>query len=217
MRLPNRELEQGVGSGVLRDCLTEFWMDFYDSCTLGVEVKVPFIRHDFQCEEWQAVARVFVLGWKQAGYFPVKLAVPFLEEVLYSSTTRSLLLLYISQEERAVLLKALEDFQSVDTDELLDVLDAYECKQVPNKDTLLPVLAQIGHKVIIQAPMYVIKCWRPVVGSIASLLPPEGLHHYIAHKKTNCKNSEAASKLPRGDDNSPINSFSLSEKVHRGN
>lgn len=38
MRLPNGELEQGEGSGVLRDCLTEFWMDFYDSCTLGVEV-----------------------------------------------------------------------------------------------------------------------------------------------------------------------------------
>ena len=166
---------------------------------LGVEVKVPFIRHDFQCEEWQAVARVFVLGWKQAGYFPVKLAVPFLEEVLYSSTTSSFkdsLLLYISQEERAVLLKALEDFQSVDTDELLDVLDAYECKQVPNKDTLLPVLAQIGHKVIIQAPMYVIKCWRPVVGSIASLLPPEGLHHYIAHKKTTAKTVKQLLNFP---------------------
>ncbi|XP_028291816.1 uncharacterized protein LOC114454992 [Gouania willdenowi] len=156
MRLPNGELEQGEGNGVLRDCLTEFWMDFYDSCTLGVEVKVPFIRHDFQCEEWQAVARVFVVGWKQAGYFPVKLAIPFLEEVLYGSTTSSFkdsFLLYVSQEERSVLLKALEDFNSVDTDELLDVLDAHECKQVPTKDTLLPVLAQIGHKVIVQAPM----------------------------------------------------------------
>lgn len=168
-----------------QDCLTEFWMDFFDSCTLGVEVKVPFIRHDFQCEEWQVVARVFVVGWKQSGYFPVKLAIPFLEEVLYGSTTSSFkdsLLLYISQEERSVLLKALEDFNSVDTVELLDVVDAHECKQVPTKDTLLPVLAQIGHKVIVQAPMYVIKCWRPVVSSVAGLLPQEGLHHFIAQK-----------------------------------
>ncbi|CAI5655050.1 unnamed protein product [Oreochromis niloticus] len=190
MLLPNGELEQGEGSGVLRDCLTEFWMDFYDSCTLGVEVKVPFIRHDFQCEEWQAIARVFVVGWKQAGYFPVKLAIPFLEEILYGSTTSSLkdsFLLYVSQEERSVLLKALDDFSSVDTDELLEVLDAHECKQVPTKDTLLPVLAQIGHKVIIQAPMFVIKCWRPVVGSVAGLLPPEGLHHFIAEKKPTVK------------------------------
>ncbi|KAF6730950.1 hypothetical protein FQA47_004056, partial [Oryzias melastigma] len=60
MRLPNGELEQGEGAGVFRDSLTEFWNDFYDCCTLGVQVKVPFIRHDFQMEEWQAVARVFV-------------------------------------------------------------------------------------------------------------------------------------------------------------
>lgn len=199
MRLPNGELEQGEGSGVLRDCLTEFWMDFYDSCTLGVDVKVPFIRHDFQQEEWQAVARVFVVGWKQAGYFPVKLAIPFLEEVLYGSTTSSFkdsLLLYVSQEERSVLLKALEDFNSVDTDELLDVLDAHECKQVPTKDTLLPVLTQIGHKVIIQAPMYVIKCWRPVMGSVASLLPPEGLRHFIAQKKPTAKTVKALLNFP---------------------
>ncbi|KAL2090091.1 hypothetical protein ACEWY4_014779 [Coilia grayii] len=199
MRLPNGELEQGEGSGVLRDCLTEFWMDFYDSCTLGVEVKVPFIRHDFQQEEWQAVARVFVVGWKQAGYFPVKLAVPFLEEVLCDSTTSSFkdsLLLYVSHEERSILEKALEDFNSVDTDELLDVLDAHECKQVPTEDTLLPVLSQIGHKVIIQAPMYVIKCWRPVLVSVASLLPPEGLHHFIAQKKPTAKTVKALLKFP---------------------
>ncbi|XP_028291708.1 uncharacterized protein LOC114463690 [Gouania willdenowi] len=199
MHLPNGELEQGEGNGVLRDCLTEFWMDFYDSCTLGVEVKVPFIRHDFQCEEWQAVARVFVVGWKQAGYFPVKLAIPFLEEVLYGSTTSSFkdsFLLYVSQEERSVLLKALEDFNSVDTDELLDILDAHECKQVPTKDTLLPVLAQIGHKVIVQAPMYVIKCWRPVVGSVAGLLPQEGLHHFITQKKPTAKTVKGLLNFP---------------------
>ncbi|XP_036971333.1 uncharacterized protein LOC119028958 [Acanthopagrus latus] len=197
MHLPNGELEQGEGSGILRDCLTEFWMDFYNSCTLGIEVKVPFIRHDFQCEEWQAVARVFVVGWKQAGYFPVKLAIPFLEEVLYGSTTSSFkdsLLLYVSQEERSVLLKALEDFNSVDTDELLDVLDVHECKQVPTKDTLLPVLAQIGHKVIVQAPMYVIKCWRPVVGSVAVATRSTASFHCT--KKTTAKTVKGLLNFP---------------------
>ncbi|TKS66013.1 hypothetical protein D9C73_000069 [Collichthys lucidus] len=106
------------------------------------------------------------------------------------------LLLYVSHEERSILEKALEDFNSVDTDELLDVLDAHECKQVPTEDTLLPVLSQIGHKVIIQAPMYVIKCWRPVLVSVASLLPPEGLHHFIAQKKPTAKTVKALLKFP---------------------
>ncbi|XP_065116262.2 uncharacterized protein [Paramisgurnus dabryanus] len=190
MRLPNGDLEEGEGIGVFRDCLTEFWTDFYDSCTLGVDVKVPFIRHDYQYEEWQAVARVFVVGWKQASYLPVKLATPFLEEVLYGTTTSSLkdsLLLYVSEQERAVLMSALKDFDSVDSDELFDVLDAHECKQVPNKDTLIPLLAQIGHKAIIQAPMYVIECWRPIMVHVASMLPPDGLHQAIKQKKPTAK------------------------------
>lgn len=199
MRLPNGEIEQGEGSGVLRNCLTEFWTDFYDSCTLGVEVKVPFIRHDFQEEEWQAVARLFAVGWKQASYFPVKLAVPFLEEVLYGTATSSFkdyLLLYVSHEEKSVLMKALEDFDSVDTEELLDVIDAYECKQIPSEETLLPILVQIGHKVFIQAPMYIIKCWRPVMDNVARLLPPEGLHHFIAKRKPTAKTVKALLNFP---------------------
>lgn len=62
---PNAEFEQGEGTGVLQDCLTEFWIDFCDSCMLGEEVKIPLISHDFHCEELQAAARVFVVGWKQ--------------------------------------------------------------------------------------------------------------------------------------------------------
>lgn len=90
MRLPYGNLEEGEGTGVTRDCLTEFWADFYERCTLGGGVKVPFIRHDFLSEEWQAVARILVVGWRIARYFPVKLTVPFLGEALYGKTTSSL-------------------------------------------------------------------------------------------------------------------------------
>lgn len=30
MRLPNGQLEEGKGIGVFRDCITEFWMEFYE-------------------------------------------------------------------------------------------------------------------------------------------------------------------------------------------
>lgn len=99
-------------------------------------MKVPFIRHDYQCEEWQAIARILVVGWKIARYFPVKLATPFLEEVLYSTTFSSLkdtFLQYVSEQEREVLQKALEDFDSVDSDSLFDALEPHECQQVPTK------------------------------------------------------------------------------------
>ncbi|XDV52285.1 hypothetical protein PO909_021029 [Leuciscus waleckii] len=54
--LPNGQFEMGhdVG-GVFRDCLSEFWQDFYDQCTLGNNFKVPFLRHDFGKEKWEKV------------------------------------------------------------------------------------------------------------------------------------------------------------------
>ncbi|KAK7157122.1 hypothetical protein R3I94_007018 [Phoxinus phoxinus] len=120
-----------------------------------------------------------------AHYFPVKLATPFLEEVLYSTTFSSLkdsFLQYVSGQEREVLQKALEDFDSVDSDSLLDALEPHECQQVPTKDNLIPLLSQMGHKSLIQAPMYVIECWRPIVEHLASVLPPDALHRVIEQK-----------------------------------
>ncbi|XP_076842446.1 uncharacterized protein LOC143487027 [Brachyhypopomus gauderio] len=185
MRLLNGQFEEGEGIGVLRDCLTEFWTEFYERCTLGMDVKVPFIRHDYQFDEWQAIGRIFVVGWFQAGYFPVQLATPFLEEVLYGTATSSLkdaFLQYVPEHEREILLKALQDFESVEGDVLFDALEAHECHHVPTKESMLPLLSQMGHKALIQAPMYVIECWRPIVQEIANALPLDDLHVILKRK-----------------------------------
>ncbi|XP_038159039.1 uncharacterized protein LOC119795229 isoform X1 [Cyprinodon tularosa] len=190
MRLPNGQLEEGEGIGLLRDCITEFWTEFYGRYTMGRDAKVPFIRHDFQIEEWKAVARVLVLGWKRAGYFPVQLAAPFLEEVLYGSAVSSCkdgFLQYVSDQERQILLRALDDIDSVEMETLLDLLDVPECHQVPNKDNLVPLLSQMGHKSIVQAPMYIIECWRPVVDTLARTLPIDELHKLLEQKTTTSK------------------------------
>ncbi|KAI9515839.1 hypothetical protein NQZ68_022195 [Dissostichus eleginoides] len=55
--LPDNKEEAGSGSGVLRDVLSCFWQEFYERCTLGTTVKVPFIRHDFPAETWKAIGR----------------------------------------------------------------------------------------------------------------------------------------------------------------
>ena len=100
-KLPNGQLEEGEGSGVFRDCLTEFWGDFYCKCTLGTNVKTPYVRHEYQAEEWQAIARILVKGWTSVSYFPLLL--PLLEEALYGTTYSSgteNFLKYVSKEER---------------------------------------------------------------------------------------------------------------------
>jgi hypothetical protein len=100
-KLRNGQLEEGEGSGVLRDCLTEFWGDFYSKCTLGTNVKTPYIRHEYQAEEWQAIASILVKGWTSVSYFPLLLPLPFLEEALYGTTYSSVtenFLKYVSKK-----------------------------------------------------------------------------------------------------------------------
>lgn len=91
------------------------------------------------------------------------------------------------QIKREVFLKALNDFDSVDIDAVLDALDAHDCHSSPTKDNLLPLLSQLGHKALVQAPMYVIDCWRPIMLSLISILPPDALHRIIQQKTPNAK------------------------------
>lgn len=82
--LPDNTEEAGSESGVLRDVLSCFWQEFYERCTLGATIKVPFIRHDFSAEKWKAVGRVLLKGYLDCQYLPNKLALPFLEQVLFN-------------------------------------------------------------------------------------------------------------------------------------
>lgn len=163
--LPDKKEEAGVGSGVLRDVLSDFWLDFYDRCTLGTAIKVPFIRHDFKAETWKAIGRIFVRGYQDCHYLPIKLASVFVEEMLfgavYSDLTQSFLQ-YVSGQDREILQQALQDFSSVDMDDLVETLNNYECRRRISVDNLPTILTEIAHKELVQKPMFVIDCWREI-------------------------------------------------------
>ena len=56
----NGRTEAGEGTGVLRDVLTEFWFQFFQSLAIGAGSKVPVIRHDYQKREWKAIGRLLL-------------------------------------------------------------------------------------------------------------------------------------------------------------
>ena len=59
--------------------------------------------------------------------------------------------------------EALDDFESVDQTELLDIMDTRDCRNIPNASNYEHILTQMAHRDIIQAPMFVIDCWKPIV------------------------------------------------------
>ncbi len=170
--LPNNSEEAGSGPGVLRDVYSNFWSDFYEHCTVGTSVKVPFLRHDFSSDKWKSVGRVLLKGFKDCKYMPIKLASPLLEEMLFGAVYTDLkvtFMKFVSCQERDVLNQALNDFSSVDMDELLDIMNTYECRRRVTASSLPGIIDEIAHKELIQKPMFVIDCWREVTKGLISL------------------------------------------------
>lgn len=108
--------EAGTGSVVLRDVLSCFWYEFYEQCTLGTTVKVPFIRHDFPAEKCKAIDIIFLKGYQDCQYFPNKLALPFVEQILFNcvySDLKTHFLQFVSRQEQEVLMQVVSDFSEL--------------------------------------------------------------------------------------------------------
>ncbi|KAI4810936.1 hypothetical protein KUCAC02_013863 [Chaenocephalus aceratus] len=64
--LPDGKAEMAYDDGgVVRDCLSEFWKEFYEQCTMGNTFRVPFLRHAFGEKQWESVGRMLSDGQGQ--------------------------------------------------------------------------------------------------------------------------------------------------------
>ena len=172
MILPNGREEVAEDSGgVLRDALSEFWGTFRDKCTLGNSVRVPALRHDMQYEHWKATAQILVMGFKQTGYLPVYLAIPFVavclqvdqEHLCNQENLVSAFLNYIPESDKEILQMATRDLSEVDQDELLDIMASHDVKVLLKQDNIKDVIAEIAHKSLTQSPAYIADAWRDVL------------------------------------------------------
>ena len=51
----SHELEVAEGDGVLRDCLTSFWDEWYLQASAGTDCKVPSLQPNFGQVEWSSI------------------------------------------------------------------------------------------------------------------------------------------------------------------
>ncbi|XP_041440422.1 uncharacterized protein LOC121400700 [Xenopus laevis] len=182
--------EAGSGSGVLRDTISHFWQEFYERCTLGALLKVPFIRHDFTAVTWKAIGRIFVKGYQDCGYLPCRLALSFTEEVLFNHVYSNVLddfFYYVSSSEQEILSAALTNFSAVEMEDILDVLDNYGCRRKISAESFKQTLLEIAHKEVVQRPMFVIDCWREIIKPLLNLSPEELKKLYLELKPTQRK------------------------------
>lgn len=171
---PDGKLEKGHDEGgVVRDCLSEFWNEFYEQCTMGSCFKVPFLRHDFGQIHWESVGCIIAFGWQKETYLPVKIAPVILEQAAFGSAKSSVIenfLKFVPESERAVFEAWKSDFNTVDNEELLEVLDGHSCRKIPTEDNAEEILQELAHKKLIQEPAYVIEQWANILSTAISHL-----------------------------------------------
>ena len=188
--------EKGEGRGVLLDVLTEFWQESFTALTVGTNEKTPFIRHDLQKKEWEAVARVLVYGYIHAKYFPLQLSQVLVATCLFGeeSITPELLMNsfrnYIGAEDREVLDKCLSDGFDSNDDDVLDFLSSYKCYRAPTKDNIRSIISELAHQELVQKPRYVSNCWAPIVDILrqdASFQTVQGVSQLYEQKHPTAK------------------------------
>ncbi|XP_028413816.1 uncharacterized protein LOC114536664 [Dendronephthya gigantea] len=174
--------EKGAGIGVVRDVISLFWKDVYDSLLIGENERVPYIRHDYNRADWEAIARVLLKGYHMCQYLPLLVSKTFLSYVLFGelsindpSVLIQSFMQYISADERRVIEKSLTgdiDFENTDQlNELLDVLKIYDCRSRVTPENIAKIIQEIAHKEIIQKPQYVTDCWKSIIHPLAESFP----------------------------------------------
>ena len=144
----------------MRDCLSEFWTEFYDQCTVGSTLKVPFLRHDFGQQQWESVGRIIAFGWEREKYLPVKIAPVLLEQAALGDVKSDLVenfLRYLPESECTVFESWQSDFETVDLEELTEILDNNSCRRIPTASNANEILQELAHKTLVQEPAYVIE------------------------------------------------------------
>ena len=66
---PRGKPEEGVG--VTRDVYTAICKNIVDGFLMGKGERVPFVRHNLYINDWKAIAKVLLRGYRDVQYFPV--------------------------------------------------------------------------------------------------------------------------------------------------
>lgn len=88
-------------------------------------------------EEWES--QIIAFGWKKEKHLPIKLAPVVLEQadlgVIESDLLKSFFK-YVSHSARTMFEACISDFESINKDELLEVLGLHSCRRRPTANNI---------------------------------------------------------------------------------
>ncbi|KXJ21767.1 hypothetical protein AC249_AIPGENE15187 [Exaiptasia diaphana] len=137
------DVEQGAGIGVTREVYSSFWVDFSISMTIGERERVPFVRHDHFVDEWKAVGRILVKGYRSLG-----------------GTSEEMINSILEKPEIPE-----------DRDELDDFLERFNCRTNVSKENIVKILVEISKQELVQKPHLMAAAWQPILQKHLKVCP----------------------------------------------
>ena len=153
--------------GVSRDVYSAFWEAFLLKFTDGEGFRIPVLSNELADTEWEAVGRILLKGYRDHRYFPVSIAPGFFvalchgENAVTPEILKTSFLSYLSISEKELIEQALSG-EEHDRDDLIELLDRFECRIIPEQENLLSLILQIAHRVVIQEPKYALDALQRV-------------------------------------------------------
>ncbi|CAC5379116.1 unnamed protein product [Mytilus coruscus] len=147
--------------GVSRDVYSSFWIESLRCSSEVEDCRVPALNSRWQADEWMSIARIMAKGYQAHQIFLLQLSkvtsivIAFGEETVTSADLFNSFLHFVSQTDRDLMQAALkDDLKGEDKDELLDLLERFQCSINPSKDNMKSIIDKIAHKELIQKPKY---------------------------------------------------------------
>ena len=158
-------------SGVSREIYTEFWKSFMDRVADGEDFRVPAICPEYGMDEWTAIGRILVKGYRDAKVFPMRMAEAFMVAVVFGEhavTPQHLIesfSLFLNESERTSFMACVEgNVAEEQKDILIDILEREGSHSLPQSPAeMKALLIQTAHKCLIQNSAYALEAMRNVV------------------------------------------------------
>ena len=167
---------EATGDGVLREVYSSFWDTFLSQSDGDSEHTLPLLP-DLSREDYVSIGRILTHQFILCGVFPVKLSQASMQHAVLGTATDQCIvesfLALLPPNEKDCLSRALDCVGPFPREEIIDLLDDYNLRQLPTADNIRSILIFVGTAEFVTKPFMCLTSLRQGMGDLWSNVSKE--------------------------------------------
>ena len=158
-----------TGDGVIREVYSLFWDTFLSQSDGDIEHTIPIVPSLDQ-EDYVSIGRIITHQFVLCGIFPIRVSQASMQHAILGNASDECkidsFLRILPQRERNLLTKALAGDGAFPTEEIIDLLDDYNTRQLPTVDNVKSLLLHISTSEFVTKPFLCLASIRLGMGQL---------------------------------------------------